>query len=66
MAVHIDDFIEDQARTNPQYAIAYAVLQLAAKQQETALAVKNLDLAMIAERIDVGLEAVADALRSSE
>ncbi|WP_347092622.1 hypothetical protein [Sphingomonas parapaucimobilis] len=66
MAEHIDDFIETKARTDASYAIAYALLQVARAQRDTAIAVKNLDLAHIAERIEIGAGAIAGAIESRE
>jgi hypothetical protein len=66
MSEHIDDFIEGKARKDGAYAIAYALLQLANAQKETARAVRSLDVPMVAERIDCGAGAIADALRSGD
>lgn len=65
MTQHIDDFIEDKARTDATYAVAYAVLQLARTQSITATAIKNLDIAHIAERIDEGSGLIAGSIRDS-
>lgn len=62
MAVHVDDFIEDQARKDGSYAIAYALLQIARGQKDTAIAIKNLDLRFIGERLDEGTAAIASAI----
>lgn len=61
--MHIDDEIEEKAKKDGSYAIAYAILQLARAQSNTAIAVKNFDIAFLAERTECGLEAVASALK---
>jgi hypothetical protein len=40
--MHIDDLIEDKARTDGEFAIAYALLRLAAAQQNAATHLKYL------------------------
>lgn len=66
MAEHIDDWIETKARTDGSYAIAYALLQIARAQKDTAIAIRNLDLAHIAERVEIGASAIAGAIESRE
>lgn len=39
---HISHFIEEEARKDPQYAIAHALMELAAAQQATARAIQLL------------------------
>lgn len=63
--MHINDKIENKAENDGLFAIAYAILQLAEAQRESARAIRGLDVAFIAERIDDGLGAIASAIRDS-
>ena len=63
---HIEDEIEEKARKDGSYAIAYAILQLARAQKDTATAIRNVDIAHLAERLDCGTEAIAAALREAD
>lgn len=63
--MHIDDEIAEKAKKDGVYAIAYAILELARAQSKTATNIKNVDVALIAERIEMGLGAVASAITES-
>lgn len=61
--MHIDDTIEEKAKSDSSYAIAYALLQVARAQKETAVAIRNLDIAHMAEMIDTAGAAISSAIR---
>ncbi len=63
--MHVDDEIAEKAKSDSNFAIAHAILQLAKAQNDTAIAVKNLDLSFIGERIDEGLGAIAAAINET-
>lgn len=64
--MHLDDHIEEKARNDSGYAIAYALLQVAKAQRDTGIAIKNLDLAFIGERLEVAAGAIADGIRDKD
>jgi len=63
--MHIDDEIKERALKDGSYAVAYALLQLARAQRETAQAIKGLDIPFVGERIDGAGAAIADAIRET-
>jgi uncharacterized protein with PhoU and TrkA domain len=63
--MHIDDQIEEKALKDGSYAIAYALLQVARSQKEVAVALRNLDVAFVGERIEAAAGSIADAVREA-
>jgi len=68
--IHIHDLIEDLAREDGSYAIAYALLQLAEQAKRAARAIDRLGLADAAtpmgaiEVLSIELKRIADAMES--
>ena len=73
---HLHDVIEDKARTDPGYAIAYGLLKLAKAQEDTAVHLKYLGNgnaatpmgAIEAFGVHIGekMDILADALRRDD
>jgi len=59
--MHLDDVIEDKAKSDGTFAIAYALLQISKSQDKLNMVLSD-KLAFIGERLDEGLSGVASSI----